>query len=80
MKYVKDKIFSEERALYNIKDTTVESCRFAGEEDGESFLKECENITVKNCFMDLRYPMWHVSNLTIIDCEMTKNCRAAFMV
>ena len=77
MKYVKGKTFSEERALYNIKDTTVENCRFAGEEDGESFLKECENITVKNCFMDLRYPMWHVDNLSIFNCEMTVNCRAA---
>ncbi len=77
MKYVKGKTFSEERALYNIKDTAVENCRFAGEEDGESFLKECENITVKNCFMDLRYPMWHVDNLKIFNCEMTINCRAA---
>ncbi len=77
MKNIKDKVFSEERALYNIKDAIVENCRFAGEEDGESFLKECENITVKNCFMDLRYPMWHVDNLRIADCEMTKNCRAA---
>lgn len=77
MEYIKDKTFGEERALYNIKDTTVENCRFAGEEDGESFLKECENITVKNCFMDLRYPMWHVDNLILTGCEMTKNCRAA---
>ncbi|MDE7454063.1 MAG: DUF3737 family protein [Clostridia bacterium] len=77
MNYVKDKTFSEERALYNVRDTVVENCRFAGEEDGESFLKECENITVKNCFMDLRYPMWHVDNLTVQNCEMTKNCRAA---
>lgn len=75
--YIKNKNFSEERALYNIEDTVVENCRFAGEEDGESFLKECKNITVKNCFMDLRYPMWHVSGIRISDCEMTKNCRAA---
>lgn len=77
MNYIKGKTYQQERALYNIKDTVVENCRFAGEEDGESFLKECQNITVKNCFMDLRYPMWHVDNLTITDCEMTKNCRAA---
>ena len=77
MNYIKGKTFQQERALYNIKDTVVEDCRFAGEEDGESFLKECQNIIVKNCFMDLRYPMWHVDNLTISNCEMTKNCRAA---
>ena len=74
---IKNQTFAMERALYNISDALVEDCRFAGEEDGESFLKECRNITVKNCFMDLRYPMWHVDNIEIIGCEMTVNCRAA---
>ena len=77
MNYIEGKTYQEERALYNIKDTVVENCRFAGEEDGESFLKECRNITVKNCYMDLRYPMWHVDGISVINCEMTGNCRAA---
>ena len=77
MQIIKNKTFSAERALYNTQNAIVENCRFEGEEDGESFLKESSNITVKSCFMDLRYPMWHVDNLTITDCEMTKNCRAA---
>lgn len=74
---IKNQTFAMERALYNLSDALVEDCRFAGEEDGESFLKECRNITVKNCFMDLRYPMWHVDNIEISGCEMTVNCRAA---
>lgn len=74
---IKNQTFAMERALYNISDALVQDCRFAGEEDGESFLKECRNITVKNSFMDLRYPMWHVDNIEISDCEMTVNCRAA---
>lgn len=77
MKTIKDQTFDEERALYNIKDALVKNCRFEGPADGESFLKEAENIAVENCFMDLRYPMWHVSALKLSDCEMTKNCRAA---
>lgn len=77
MKIIKDKTFSEERALYNTCDAIVENCRFEGEEDGESFLKQCKNIVVKGCYMDLRYPMWHVDNLTLTGSEMTKNCRAA---
>lgn len=77
MQIIKNKTFSAERALYNTQNAIVENCRFEGEEDGESFLKESANITVKNCFMDLRYPMWHVDNLVMTDCEMTKNCRAA---
>lgn len=78
MNFIKDKTFAEERALYNIRNTAVENCRFAGEEDGESFLKECRNIAVKNCFMDLRYPMWHVRRLTVENCLLTERCRAAF--
>jgi len=77
MKVIKNQTFSEERALYNTQNAVIENCRFAGVEDGESFLKESGNITVKNCFMDLRYPMWHVKGLKLSDCEMTGNCRAA---
>ncbi len=77
VKFIKDKIFSEERALYNTRNAVIENCRFAGEEDGESFLKESRDLTVRNCFMDLRYPMWHVEGLKLSDCEMTANCRAA---
>lgn len=77
MEYIRNKRFGQERALYNTRDAVVENCRFEGEEDGESFLKESAKIVVKNCFMDLRYPMWHCDDLTVEDCEMTKNCRAA---
>lgn len=77
MNIIRQKTFSAERALYNTRDAIIEDCRFEGEEDGESFLKECQNITVKDCFMDLRYPMWHVDGLKLSGCEMTKNCRAA---
>ncbi len=77
MKTIANQSFDEERALYNLKDALVENCRFEGPADGESFLKEAENICVKNCYMDLRYPMWHVKNLELEKCEMTKNCRAA---
>ena len=77
MNYIRNERFGQERALYNTRNAVVENCRFAGEEDGESFLKESSDITVKNCFMDLRYPMWHCEDLTVEDCEMTANCRAA---
>ncbi len=77
MKVIQNQTFSEERALYNTQNAIVENCRFEGKEDGESFLKESSNITVKNCFMDLRYPLWHVDGLKLSGCEMTENCRAA---
>ena len=74
---IENKQFSEERALYGRRDLCVRGCRFAGEEDGESALKECRNIEAENCFMDLRYPFWHVRGLRAVGCELTQNCRAA---
>lgn len=60
MKKIENKIFDEERALYNLKDTEVNKCIFAGPNDGESVFKEARNIIVDNCKFSLRYPLWHV--------------------
>lgn len=67
----------EERALYGIHDAEVVNCRFEGPADGESALKECGNIRVKNCDFLLRYPFWHVQGGEIEDSRMTDTCRAA---
>jgi hypothetical protein len=77
MKVVNNERFGLERALYNSKNLTIENCRFEGPEDGESALKECTNISINDCYMDLRYPFWHDTLVSINNVEMTKNCRAA---
>jgi len=69
--------FDQERALYGIKDALVENCRFDGPADGESALKEASDFEVRNSYMNLRYPFWHVTNAKISATEMTENCRAA---
>ncbi len=74
---IENQTFPGERALYYTQDAVIENCRVAGEEDGESFLKESRNIEVRRCFMDLRYPLWHVEGLVLADSEMTEHCRAA---
>lgn len=56
---IKNQKFDKERALYHLQNTIVENCVFAGEEDGESVLKETRNVIVKNCQFSLRYPLWH---------------------
>ena len=76
MLLIKGKRFAQERALYNLRDAAVEECRVEGAEDGESLLKECGNVAVNNCYFDLRYPMWHATDLSLSGCEMTVNCRA----
>ena len=67
----------QERALYAISDSVVQNCRFEGPADGESALKEARDITVSGCFFDLRYPLWHVTDAQISNCQFTQNCRAA---
>lgn len=69
--------FGQERALYMTRSALIKNCRFEGEEDGESALKESKYLTVEYCFFDLRYPFWHVEGLHLRDSEMTKNRRAA---
>ncbi len=77
MKYIKDKTFDEERALYGESGLIIDNVRFDGPQDGESALKECADIHAKNCYFNLRYPFWHVNGVNIENCEMTEFCRAA---
>ena len=72
----KNESYEKERSLYNIKDSQVINCTFEGQEDGESPLKECKNILVKDSLLNLRYPFWHNDNVTIDNCKMLINCRA----
>ena len=72
-----NKTYDEERALYALKDSTVKNCTFDGPADGESAFKECRNITVEDCYFNLRYPFWHVEGGKISGCELTELCRAA---
>ena len=76
MEIINNKAFDEERALYGSENLMLVNCRIEGEADGESALKESNNILVEGCFFDLRYPFWHNDELTIAQSEMTVNCRA----
>ena len=67
----------EERALYGLAGAEVLNCRFDGPADGESALKECRDISVRDCFFNLRYPFWHVTGARVHHCVTTESCRAA---
>lgn len=71
------KRFGEERALYGSRNIWLKNCAFDGKEDGESALKESQNIVVEDTYCNLRYPFWHDQNLTVRNCELTALCRAA---
>ena len=76
MTTIENQNFPQERALYALSDALVKNCRFEGEADGESALKEARNIKVEGCFMDLRYPFWHVTDATISNTHFSGTCRA----
>jgi hypothetical protein len=70
-------VLDEERALYALQDAEVITCLFDGPADGESALKECRNVSVRECDFHLRYPFWHAEDTVIDSCRMTETCRAA---
>ena len=77
MDCVRKQTLDAERALYGTGPLLVKECRFDGPADGESPLKECRDITVEDCFFNLRYPFWHDRGLCIQNSELTPQCRAA---
>lgn len=76
IKEVLNMIMDEERALYNLTDAKVENCIFAGPADGESVLKECRNVEIKNCSFSLRYPLWHAESFIMTDSYLDEKTRA----
>ena len=50
MERIENRIFDEERALYESSGVQVVNCRFEGPADGESAMKESRDLEVKDCF------------------------------
>ena len=73
---IENKCFDEERALYHLQNAEVKNCIFAGEQDGESVLKETRNIKVNNCKFSLRYPLWHGQKYELINSDFDEKTRA----
>ena len=73
---IENKNYDEERALYNLKDTEVRNCTFAGPSDGESVLKETRNIRVIDSKFSLRYPLWHAKGYELINSTFDDKTRA----
>lgn len=74
---IENKIMDEERALYGCENVIIHNCKFQGDADGESALKECGRVQAENCLFDLRYPLWHDRAVILDGCELTESCRAA---
>ena len=77
MNLIENKTFDQERALYNIRDTLVKGCTFAGAADGESVLKETRNIIIDGCKFSLRYPIWHAKKYELKNSKLDEKTRAS---
>lgn len=75
-KQIKNQSYDEERSLYNLKNTDVIGCIFAGPADGESVLKECRNFSVKESKFSLRYPLWHAKGFELESSSLDDKTRA----
>ena len=73
---IENRTMDEERSLYHLVGTDVKNCIFAGPADGESVLKECRDVTVRDSRFSLRYPLWHAEGYRLIGSAMDDKTRA----
>lgn len=69
--------FDEERSLYGIHDASLVGVTFGGPADGESPLKEIQDIAVTDSRFLLRYPLWHASGFSLSGCLFGETSRAS---
>lgn len=74
---IRNRSFDEERALFGLAHATIEHVRFAGPADGESALKECRDVTVRDSSFELRYPLWHDDGVVLERVDLAETSRAA---
>ena len=75
MKKLEERTFIGERALFNMCDLEIRSCKFC---DGESPLKECKNIIVSDSVFDWKYPLWYSKDIKMTESKVTLTGRAGF--
>ena len=73
MKTLKNSAYTGERALFFGKDLEIENCVFY---DGESPLKESENIRLKNCQFKWKYPVCYSKNVELFECTLFETARS----
>lgn len=74
MELIKDKEFGGERPLFATHDLRLENIVIT---DGESGIKQCQNIEADNCRFYGKYPWWHVDGARISNCFFDAGSRSA---
>lgn len=78
MKHIKNETKDIERAYFGSKNTRFDNVTIAGELDGESAFKECKNIEINKSKLQLRYPCWHDTKLSVRHTSILETARAPF--
>lgn len=65
--------FTGERALFHAKDLSIKDAIF---DDGESPLKESQNIELLGCMFKWKYPLWYCKHIVAKDCKWFDMARA----
>ena len=74
MKLIKDKTFGGERPLFAQHDLRLERVTIT---DGESGIKQCQNMEAYDCKFYGKYPWWHVDGAKIDNCYFAMDSRSA---
>ncbi len=72
-KEINQEYFTGERPLFHEEHISVHDTIFA---EGESPLKECSDIELKNSMFQWKYPLWYSKNVTAKDCTWFEMARA----
>ncbi len=73
MKKLENGLFVGERALFNSKALSIHSSEFS---DGESPLKESENIELYGCTFKWKYPLWYCKDVRVKSSLLTETARS----
>ncbi len=73
MKRIEQAHLTGERALFQGRDLEIADSVFA---DGESPLKESENVSLKNTIFKWKYPLWYGKNFRLENCTFLGTARA----
>ncbi|MCM8709922.1 DUF3737 family protein [Clostridium sp. SYSU_GA19001] len=73
MELVQQKYLTGERALFKSKDLKIIDCTFA---EGESPLKESENLIIENSIFKWKYPLWYCSDVTVLNSTLLETARS----
>lgn len=74
MQIIKDKKFGGERPLFASHDLRLENIEIT---DGESGIKQCQNMEAEGCRFYGKYPWWHVDGAHIRNCYFAPGSRSA---